>query len=153
MATTLVLVPVARELVGRADVFDPDAEMFAIAANEQLHQTFELGPDEGEQAEYAALSLASLWGALHLGNHVVLSLQANPAQLRPASTEVGNGAVLVQGPSRKHAVAWFDCDVPLDPDTAAGLADADLDQAWDDERVQRWFANREFIWHDIEEWS
>ncbi|MGA4668633.1 DUF6912 family protein [Propionibacteriaceae bacterium Y1923] len=148
MGSILVCIPARRD--------SPDAlfsgPVEAITPNAALRSSLDYTDDMTEEADYAALVLASVWALARHGERFVVTAEVDASQVAPGP-EAANGGVLVTGLARRQLVAWFD---DAEPGIADGAADAvrglDIDQAWADEQVSA-LLEHELLWHTIEEWG
>ena len=146
MDDVLVCIPARRD--------DPKAlfagPVAAITANEALHATLDYSPDRAEEAEYAALVLASVWALTKYGERFVVTAEVAAAQVGDGD-EAGNGGVSVTGLRRDQLVAWFDDQT--DAAAAAGSVQGlSLDEAWEHDSVAA-VLEHELLWHTIDEWA
>lgn len=146
MTHVLVCIPARRD--------DPEGlfggSVDAVTANEALLAALDYTPDMGEEAEYAALVLASVWALARFGERFVVTAQVESSQVSDGP-ESQNGGVHVTGLRRDQLVAVFSDDgaapVGAAADAARGLG---LDEAWERSEVQA-LLNHELLWHTIEE--
>ncbi len=122
-----------------------------FTANPALHETFGLAASEDEQAEYATLLLAGLWGLIHHGERLVLTAMIDPRTLGPGD-EVANGGVSVSDLRASSVEAWFSDDEDLDSGALhAVLVGLCLDDAWDLPQVQALHTEHDLAWHSVTE--
>ena len=146
MAHVLVCIPARRD--------DPEGlfggSVDAVTANDALLSALDYTPDMGEEAEYAALVLASVWALARFGERFVVTAQVESSQVG-AGSESGNGGVRVTGLRRDQLVAVFSDDegapVTAAAEAARGLG---LDDAWERPEVSA-LLDHELLWHTIEE--
>lgn len=148
MTAILVCIP--------ADRADPEAlfgaPVPAITPNEVLFESLGYTPDMTEEAEYAALVLASVWSLARHGERFVVTAEVRQDQVA-AGEEADNGGVRVTGLERRQLVAWFDDQVEgIAAAAAAAVAGLGIDEAWADDRVTA-LLEHELLWHTIEEWG
>lgn len=152
MSGVLVCIP--------ADRNDPQSlfagPVAAITANQALCETFDYDAEAGEEAEYAALVLASVWSLTRHGERFVVTAEVDPSQI-VVGEEADNGGVTLTGLRRAQLVAWFD-DQPDDQingiveAAASAVQGQGIDEAWDHEEVTA-LLQHELLWHAIEEWG
>lgn len=124
----------------------------AITVNQALLETLDYTAEMGEEAEYAALVLASVWALTRHGRRFVVTAEVAASQIS-AGDEGDNGGVTVTGLRREQLVAWFDDeDAPAAGEAVVALKGASIDQAWQDETVAG-LLEHELLWHTIEEWG
>lgn len=111
----------------------------------------ELGytPDMVEDAEYAALVLASIAGLAEFGERVVVVAEVDPSLVEPGD-DSPNGECLVTHCPPEAMTAWFvdapGVDVPSVPSNAT------IDEAWDMPEVQALLQEHDLLWNDVEEY-
>lgn len=150
MADVLVCVPARRQ--------QPDALWGGVVqcflANARLRETFDLGADAeaDEEAERAALVVASLWALCQDQERFVLTAEVSASQLCEGA-EAGNGGASLTGLRREQVTAFFADDPSVDASAAArAAAGLDLDAAWDLPEVAE-LLGQDLLWHDIGEWG
>ncbi len=108
------------------------------------------GLTDPEDAEYNALSIASIAGLLAHGERVVAVLEAEVT-----TTDDEFGAVEVDDPAYSRVTALFGEDT--DPAQASAVAVSvhglSLDQAWDAPAVRALLAERDLLWYGPAEWE
>lgn len=152
MARVLVCVPVSRAQVRLvASGRDLPGPLPVFTVTPELLATFDLDAGDAEEAEYAALLLASVYALAAHGERLVLTAQVDAAELAPGFEEANGGRLLRQ--LRAAAVeAWF-CDDDVAPVAAAATAAAGLalDAAWDAPPVADLVADHDLLWHSVVE--
>lgn len=125
----------------------------AYAATEELQREFGYGPDEQEDADYAAQALAGVQALLSGQPRLVLAAECEASDLAPAEP-ADHGAVRLDQLSWTQVRAIFVED-PGAADEATRLADElsgqALDSAWADERVRQFVADHELLWFATQE--
>lgn len=152
VSRVMVCIPVnpdeVDELLGSGQWHHPRQ---AFSPNAALQTSFEV--IDQEEAEYAALLVASLWCLTHQMMPLVLVAQVPPSVVTPG-VETANGGIqldrLVAGQVESFFAAADESPVA---NLQARLANLDLDQAWEDEDFQRLILEQPMLWHDISEWS
>ncbi|MGD7731862.1 DUF6912 family protein [Propionibacteriaceae bacterium G57] len=148
MSGVLVCIPARR---GDLDALRRDP-VDAITANQALFETLDYTADMAEEAEYAALVLASIWALARHGERFVVTAEVAASQV-VAGDEVDNGGIRVSGLRRDQLIACFDDGLArADEATAAAGAARGLsiDEAWDRAEVAA-LLQHELLWHTIEE--
>ncbi|RLP11707.1 hypothetical protein [Propionibacterium australiense] len=153
-ARQIVLVPVdeaqARRLGVEHQVLSGPLAVFV--ANQALCRTFELLPG-GEEAELAALQVASVSALARTGRRLVLAAQLPVAMIGEAidEAEVANGAASLARLAPDRVQAFFADDDRVDATVAAQSASGlGVDEAWGLTAVQELLAEP-LLWHDISE--
>lgn len=108
------------------------------------------GVTDPEDAEYTALSIASVAGLLAHGERVVAVLGIST---QPGDDEFG--AVEVVAPSFTQVTALFgeDTDPAQAQATAITVEGMTLDQAWESPAVQALLYGRDLLWYGPAEWE
>ncbi|MCW5952328.1 MAG: hypothetical protein KIT69_08730 [Propionibacteriaceae bacterium] len=108
------------------------------------------GVADPEDAEYTALSVASVAGLLAHGERVVAVLGISAA---PGDDEFG--AVEVASPSYSRVTALFGEDTDPSQAHAAAISvqGMTLDQAWEAAAVQALLYERDLLWYGPAEWE
>lgn len=148
----LVCVPVdtdqARQIARGHRIDDP---LQAFTAGPLLYETFGLQPSDDEEAEYATLLLAGLWGLIHHGQRLVLTAMVDPQTLSPGE-ETPNGGVTLAGLGAGSVEAWFSDDdqAPIEA-VCAAVGGLELDEAWELPEVAALHADHDLAWHSVTE--
>lgn len=151
MSRTLVFVPIAREeldaIVGKRELTQRQAHCVTTDLLDELG--YEQGQDE--QAEYAAMVLASVASLTRFGERIVLVAEVPSHLVRPAAQTI-NGACQVTAVPLESMTCWF-ADAPdVDLTSAAAAANGlTIDQAWDLEPVSELIQGHQLLWNDVEE--
>lgn len=149
MQRQLVFIPVASDeldvLVGRVPVENRRAYTVTPDLLEELGYT----ADMAEDAEYAALVLASIAGLVEFGERVVVVAEVDPALVEPGEDSPNGECLLTRCPP-ESMTAWF-VDAPgVDlPEVRKG---AGIDEAWDMPEVQELLAEHDLLWNDVAEY-
>lgn len=152
MQRQLVFIPVAvDELAAIVGSTSLDGRK-AHAVTPELLEALGYAPDDVEDAEYAALVLASVAGLARFGHRCVIVADVPAAAVQPGE-DPENGEVVVAQVPRSSITCWFsehpDTDVA---DAAAAAKDLDIDTAWDFQEVQQLLADNELLWNDVVEY-
>ncbi len=147
--TELVFLPLSRGQL-RAWVADdtlPGGHI-GYAVTPSMREAF--GVTDPEDAEYTALSVASVAGLLAHGERVVAVLGIG---VPPGDDEFG--AVEVVAPSFAQVTALFGEDIdPAQAQAAAiSVQGMTLDQAWEAPAVQALLYERDLLWYGPAEWD
>ncbi|NLE96779.1 MAG: hypothetical protein GX596_02170 [Propionibacterium sp.] len=111
----------------------------------------ELGytPDMVEDAEYAALVLASIAGLAEFGERVVVVAEVDASLVEPGD-DSPNGECLLTHCPPAAMTAWFadapEVRVPKVPQKAT------IDEAWDLPQVQALLQEHDLLWNDVAEY-
>lgn len=122
-----------------------------FAPTPALYEAFDLTGEQEEEADYAALVLASVQALADHGARTVIALAVDDGQV--ADRAPGhNGEVSVSDVRPAQVTSWF-ADAP-GVDVAAAAAEAaghDLDDAWEGEQVQQLLREHALLWHTPQE--
>lgn len=131
-----------------------------FTANARLRETVGIDDaqhqkSQGEDAEYACLVLASIWGLATHGRRLVLAAEL-PGALLAEGEEADNGGVLVTRLPRRAVTSFFtdqhsegaDSLVQRAREACRGM---DLDAAWETEQVQALVQGSDLLWHSADE--
>lgn len=151
-----VFVPVTPEqLRGLAEGAAPTAGLIpdhAFAATAELTSEFGYGPDEDEEADYAAQSLAGVQALLQGQPRVVLAAECEATPAEPA----GHGTVHVDALSWQRVKAIF-VDEPEAVEAARSLATElagqSIETAWEQDLVRQFVAEHELLWFATQEFA
>lgn len=116
-----------------------------------LREAFDV--TDPEEAEYAALVLASITALATLGRRFVIAAEMTPDQLDD-SADTGNGEVTIRGLRRSQIVSWFTDEEPDHAEVKAAAAAASglsTDDAWELPAVQTLITRHALLWHAAEE--
>ena len=147
----LVCIPARRAAPGELWTRAESGPVQAFTANRALFDALGYSEDMDEEADHAALVLASVWGLIQFGERFVLTAEVGPDQLAPGA-EAANGGVAVTGLRPGQVVAFFtdpDEDAAAAARAAGGLS---IDEAWELPEIEELLV-RDLQWHDIDEWS
>ncbi len=124
-------------------------ERYGYAVTDQLMSTFDLKGGDEEEAEYAAMLLASVDAWSHHRPRIVFSFSVESAHCFTHDQQAHNGGVRITC-CRKELTAFFvdEKNAPA-PDDLAG----DLDRAWEDNRVQEALIDNAMLWHEQSEFE
>lgn len=114
----------------------------------------ELGYEESaaEDAEYAALILASVAGLAAHGSRIVVVAEVDVAFLAEGD-DPGNGQVSLTGLPLPAITAWFEDEPGTDVTDAAAISSGlTIDQVWETAEVQELLTNHDLLWNDVVEY-
>lgn len=151
MAVTrkLVFIPVAASelemLVGTV----PVEQRRAFTVTEDLLDELGYTQDMSEDAEYAAMVLASVAGLIEFGERVVIVADVDPSLVEPGEDSANGECVLTKCPP-EAMTAWF-TDAPgvLMPTVPES---ASIDEAWELPDVQALLREHDLLWNDVVEY-
>lgn len=113
----------------------------------------ELGYEESaaEDAEYAALVLASVAGLATHGARIVVVAEVDAGLLQPGD-DPGNGQIVLTDLPTQAITAWFEDEPGTDVTDAAAIScGLTIDQVWETAEVQDLLNNHDLLWNDVVE--
>ena len=158
MERQLIFLPVSRDdaaTLARGAEFDPPRAAFAVT--DALLAALGYEPANDEEAEYAALVLASVWSLARFGERLVVVAEVPADRVLAAGeddVELENGAVVVNGLPPGSVIAWFSDGPEAGADVAEAVRVASgsgIDEAWDRPEVQAVITGHEMLWHAADE--
>jgi len=152
MSQRQVFVPCSREQARALGRGEPLGRCRAHALTPELYQTLGMAPGDDEDAEYAAMVLASVSALAHHGERLVLVAEV-PAATVGEGEDPANGEVELSGLSPRAVQCFFTEQRPQPlADAAAGaVRGLGLDEAWEAEQVQQLLREGDMLWHSVEE--
>lgn len=149
MDRQLVFIPVAASELEVLTGALPVTNRRAFAVTPDLLAELGYTSDMSEDAEYAALVLASIAGLSEFGERVVVVAEVEPGLVEPGE-DSPNGEVLLTHCPPEAMTAWF-VDAPgvEAPDVSRGVS---IDEAWDMPEVQAHLAEHDLLWNDVAEY-
>lgn len=149
----LVFIPVASSELGML-TGDPVVEnRVAYAVTPELMAELEYSDDEIEDAEHAAMVLASVAGLATFGERVVVVAELDSSLVRPGE-DAANGEVLLSRCPASAMTAWFAEEPGVDVADAAAIAKSmTIDVAWGQPQVQALLENHDLLWNDKVEYQ
>lgn len=152
MERRLVFIPIAAEELAAitGDVQLVNREAYTVTP--ELLSAQELRTDQVEEAEFAALVLASVTSLSRFGQRLVLVAEVPPADVVPGP-DAANGGCTVASVSQNSLTCWFSDAPGLDVTAAAASARGlDLDTAWERPQVQE-LIQHDLLWNDVQEFK
>lgn len=120
------------------------------APTEDLKETFDLQSNATDEADRAALVVASVAALSRWGHRRVVTALVRPDQISPGSDEA-HGEVVVADLAASQVLAWFaDAGEVDDRDAARAAAGLGIDEAWSRPEVAS-LLTHELLWHDAAE--
>lgn len=125
----------------------------AYAATPELMAELEYTDDEVEDAEHAAMVLASVAGLASYGERVVVVAEVDSSLVQPAE-DSANGEVLLSRCPASSMIAWFAEEPGVDVADAAAISKSmTIDMAWGQPQVQALLENHDLLWNDKVEYQ
>ena len=149
MTRQLVFIPISSEeldvLTGRI----PVEHRRAYTVTPDLLRELDYTADMAEEAESAALVLASIAGLTEYGERCVVVAEVDPTLVEPGEGSLNGECLLTRCP-HTAMTAWF-VDAPgvRTPMVRKG---ASIDEAWDMPEVQELLAEHDLLWNDVSEY-
>lgn len=152
MHRRLVFIPIERTelaaIAGRIQLTDREAHTVTPALIDALGYR----PEDTEEAEYAALVLASVAALSRFGERLVLVAEV-PPQAVSAGDDPANGHCRVSEVTPGAITCWFEEEDGVDATTAARAAKGrSLDDAWDQDAVSALIQGHQLLWNDVVEY-
>lgn len=148
MKRHLVFIPIAEDELGVLAGDPPVVERSAYTVTPELLAELGYLEAESEDAEYAALILASLAGLTTHGVRLVVVAEVTEDLIGPAE-DPANGEVRLSSCPVSSMTAWFCEEEGVDYADAAAIARGlTIDQAWDLPEVQALLQSHELLWND-----
>lgn len=152
MNRQLVFVPIAESELPLLAGEPAAAPRDAYTVTPELLSELGYAEKDSEDAEYAALVLASVAGLSQFGVRLVVVAEVDPALLSPG-TDPGNGQVRLSELPPRAVTAWFTEEPGTDVADAAAMAkDLSIDLAWDLPQIQELLNNHDLLWNDVVEY-
>lgn len=150
--TALVSIPVSREMLDAALVDGLPGPLLGFAVTPALLDTFGLPGDAEEDAEFAALLIASIVSLTKWGERLVVTAEVSLGAGEVAADLQANGGVCVAHVPLTSMVSWFsDVDPAVASEAAGEVADQDLESAWANPAVSALLADHDLAWHSPSE--
>lgn len=147
-----MFIPIAREELGAIDGSVQLRNRDAHQVTPELLACLGYSPEQQEDAEYAALILASVAALANHGERLVLVAEVDPALVSQGRDPDNGGCVLAEVPQRSMT-CWFSEAPGTDWEAAAAAAKGlDIDTAWGFDEVQELLNNSDLLWNDVEEY-
>lgn len=152
MNRQLVFVPVATAELGVLAGEQLAPSRVAYTVTPELLAELGYEPSASEDAEYAALVLASVAGLTTHGVRLVVVAEVDPALVRPGE-DPGNGQVRLDDLPTGSITAWFADEPDADVTAAAAISRGlTIDQAWELDQVQDLLNGHSLLWNDVVEY-
>lgn len=152
MQRQLVFIPVRSS---ELSIFDGDPAIDnrqAFTVTPDLLDELGYEPSATEDAEYAALVLASVAGLAQFGERTVIVAEVDPGLVAPGEDSANGECLLLSCPT-SAMTSWF-CDAPgVNLDAAATAAKRrTIDEAWELPEVQGFLGCHDLLWNDVAEY-
>lgn len=125
------------------------SERRAYTVTEDLLDELDYTPDMTEDAEYAALTLASIAGLAEFGVRLVVVAEVDEGLVEPGEDSL-NGECLLRDCPPSAITSWFADDEGVRlPDVPPSSS---IDDAWQMPAVQQLLAEHDLLWNDVAEY-
>lgn len=149
----LVFIPIASSELGVFAGRPPIVDRTAYTVTPELLGELEYTEDQMEDAEHAAMVLASVAGLAAHGERVVVVAEVDGAHVKRGIDPANGQVVLAQCPP-SAMIAWFAEEPGVDVADAAAIAKGlTIDQAWGQPQVQELLENHDLLWNDKVEYQ
>lgn len=151
MNRQLVFVPIAESELDVLGGTPLGGDRRAYAVTPELLAELGYGPAEAEDAEYAALVLASVAGLAAYGVRLVVVAEVDPALLTVGADPANGEVVLAELPTGA-ITSWFTDEPGTDvTDAAASAKGLSIDECWELREVQTLLNGHDLLWNDVVE--
>lgn len=153
MNRQLVFVPVSEPELDCLAGAPLGADRIAYTVTPELLAELGYSESEAEDAEYAALVLASVAGLSTHGVRLVVVAEVDRSLITPGE-DLANGQVVLAELPTKSITAWFADEPGTDIADAAAISKGlGIDLSWDLEQVQELLNEHDLLWNDIVEYN
>ena len=152
MTKELVFIPIARDELAAIDGSVRLTGRAAHRVTPELLATLEYAAGQEEDAEYAALVLASVAALTRFGERLVLVADVDTS-LIASGDDPENGACVLTRVAPEAMTCWFSEAPGVDASAAAiAVRGLDIDTAWGFDEVQELLHESDLLWNDVEEY-
>lgn len=152
MTKELVFIPIARDELAAIDGSVLLTGRAAHHVTPELLAALEYTAGQEEDAEYAALVLASVAALTRFGERLVLVADVDTS-LIASGDDPENGACVLTRIAPEAMTCWFSEAPGVDTSTAAVASRGlDIDTAWGFDEVQDLLRESDLLWNDVEEY-
>lgn len=128
-------------------------ERAAHTVTDELLAELNYEASDAEEAEYAALVLASVASLSRYGERLVLVAEVDPS-LVVAGADPANGEILLTNCPPSAITAWFsDAEGTGVSEAANAARGLSIDEAWEADAVQRLLHTHDLLWNDRVEYQ
>lgn len=152
MERTLVFLPISTDELAAITGAIRLTDRTAYRVTPELLAELGYEPRDAEDAEYAALVLASVAALARYGARTVLVAEVENALIQTGE-DLANGECHLAEVPQAAMTCWFTDEAQVDPSAAAGAATGkSIDEAWEQEAVQELIQGHQLLWNDVEEY-
>lgn len=151
MQRQLVFIPIRNDELDAITGVTTLTRRQAHTVTSELLEALEYTEAQTEDAEYAAMVIASVAALAAHGERLVLVAEVPASQVSPG-TDAANGEVVVADVPPESITCWFSEAEGVDfADAAAAASGLDVDTAWDFPQVQELLHANDMLWNGVEE--
>ena len=152
MTKELVFIPIARDELAAIDGSVRLTDRAAHHVTPELLAALEYAAGQEEDAEYAALVLASVAALTRFGERLVLVAEVEDSLL-VGGDDLENGACTLTQVFPEAMTCWFSEAPGVDASVVAvAVRGLDIDTAWGFDEVQELLRESDLLWNDVEEY-
>lgn len=153
MQRRLVFIPISRQELRAITGEIPMRERTGYTVTDELMAELGYEPAHTEDAEYAALVLASVGALSRFGERLVLVAEV-PAAMVTTGVDAANGECRVAEVQPGWITCWFSDEDDADVAGAAAAAEGlSIDEAWEQAEVSDLIHAHQLLWNDVEEFK
>ena len=152
MSKELVFIPIARDELAAIDGSVQLSDRAAHHVTPELLVALGYRVGQEEEAEYAALVIASVAALTRFGERLVLVAEVDDSLIMNGD-DLENGACILTRVVPEAMSCWFSEAPGVDASTAAVASRGlDIDTAWGFDEVQDLLRESDLLWNDVEEY-
>ena len=152
MSRELVFIPIARDELAAIDGSVQLSDRAAHHVTPELLAALGYRVGQEEDAEYAALVIASVAALTRFGERLVLVAEVDDS-LIISGDDLENGACILTRVAPEAMTCWFNEAPGVDASAAAvAVRGLDIDTAWGFDEVQELLLESDLLWNDVEEY-
>ena len=152
MSKELVFIPIARDELAAIDGSVQLTDRAAHHVTPELLVALGYRVGQEEDAEYAALMIASVAALTRFGERLVLVAEVNDSLIMNGD-DLENGACILTRVAPEAMTCWFSEAPGVDASAAAvAVRGLDIDTAWGFDEVQELLRESDLLWNDVEEY-
>ena len=152
MSRELVFIPIARDELAAIDGSVQLSDRAAHHVTPELLAALGYRVGQEEDAEYAALVIASVAALTRFGERLVLVAEVDDS-LIISGDDLENGACILTRVAPEAMTCWVNEAPGVDASAAAvAVRGLDIDTAWGFDEVQELLRESDLLWNDVEEY-
>ena len=147
-----MFIPIARDELAAIDGSVQLSDRAAHHVTPELLAALGYRVGQEEDAEYAALVIASVAALTRFGERLVLVAEVDDS-LIISGDDLENGACILTRVAPEAMTCWFNEAPGVDASAAAvAVRGLDIDTAWGFDEVQELLLESDLLWNDVEEY-